>query len=362
MTTDLTQPRLDALLGDQPALRERLRDPDATVRRIALLDLADQEDERLLPWLLHLLRDDSAPVRAEAARRLAAWERADGVQALVSALGDDDAEVAEAAAGSLAELKDPTSGIWVLPALASSRAFVRAHALRSLRELRLAAGLGPAVELLDDPEADVRREAVGVVGWLKAPEALPRLTRLARQDPAADVRRAAVAALGFVEEPDAAVLAALQAALDDVVWAVREEAATTLAKLRWTESMPGLLRSLSDDQWQVVLRAARAIGRLQAAAGEAWPSLAQLVAHPLANVRKEAVIALGELRRPEALPALERAEQDADPDVRKLARLAMELIQRSTTASAEPDRRAEQQPGAPAAIAVEAGAGDRPVP
>ncbi|HVQ26814.1 MAG TPA: HEAT repeat domain-containing protein, partial [Planctomycetota bacterium] len=63
MTTDLTEPRLDGLLDDQPALRRRLRDPDPTVRRIALLDLADQEDERLLPWLLELLRDESAPVR-----------------------------------------------------------------------------------------------------------------------------------------------------------------------------------------------------------------------------------------------------------------------------------------------------------
>ena len=362
MTTDLTQPRLDALLDDQPALRERLRDPDATVRRIALLDLADQEDERLLPWLLHLLRDESAPVRAEAARRLAAWERADGVQALVGALGDDDAEVAEAAAESLAELKDPTCGIWVLPALASSRAFVRAHALRSLRELRLAACLAPAVELLDDAEADVRREAVAVVGWLKAPEALPRLTRLARDDPAAEVRRAAAASLGFVEGPDAAVLAALQAALGDVAWGVREEAATTLAKLRWTASLPNLQRALSDDQWQVVLRAARALGRLGAAAGDAWPSLAGLVAHPLANVRKEAVIALGELRRPEALPALERAEHDADPDVRKLARLATELIERSATASPEPGWRAAQRSRASATTSSEAGTGDRSVP
>jgi HEAT repeat protein len=340
MTTDLTEPPLDTLLQDQPALRERLRDRDPAVRRIALLDLADQEDERLLPWLLHLLLDESATVRAEAARRLAAWEHADGVRALVAALDDAEAEVAEAAAGSLAELKDPASGPWVLPALAHARPFVRARALRSLRELRLPAGLAPALELLGDDEAEVRREAVGVVGWLKPRAALPRLAALARQDPAPEVRRAAVAALGFVEAPEAGVLAALRAALEDDAWGVREEAATTLAKLGWADALPALLRALSDASWQVSLRAARAIGRLRDAAGAAWPALAELLAHPLANVRKEAVIALGELRRPEALPALERAGQDADPDVRKLARLAIETIGRAAASAKDEDRAA----------------------
>lgn len=340
MTTDLTEPRLDTLLDDQPALRERLRDPDPAVRRIALLDLADQEDERLLPWLLQLLRDESAPVRAEAARRLAAWEHADGVRALVATLEDDDREVAAAAADSLAELKDPGSGPWLLPALQRARPFVRAAALRSLRELRLPASLAPALRLLDDGDADVRREAVGVVGWLKAARALPRLTDLARQDPAPEVRRAAVAALGFVESTDATVLAALQAALADAAWTVREEAATTLAKLRWAGALSALLRALSDDSWQVVLRAARAIGRLQEAGGAAWPALAELFAHPLANVRKEVVIALGELRRPEALPVLEQAGQDADPDVRKLARLAIETLRRAAASASDRDRAA----------------------
>lgn len=317
---------LDELLNDQPALRARLRDADAAVRRIALLDLADQEDERLLPWLLRLLRDEAPGVRVEAARRLAAWERADSVGALVAALDDADADVAEAAAQSLAELKDPGSGTWVLPALGSARAFVRARALRALRELRLPASLAPASALLGDPHADVRREAVGVVGWLKPAEALPRLAEMACDDASADVRRAAVAALGFVEGGDPAVLAALRAALGDAEWSVREEAATTVGKLRWADALPALVSALSDSHWQVALRAARGIGRLREAGGSAWPSLVGLLEHPLPNLRKEAAIALGELRRPEALPALERAAQDADPDVRKLARLALAAI------------------------------------
>ena len=333
MTAPLQEPELDALSVEEPVLHQRLHDPDAAVRRIALLELAEQEDERWLPWLLRLLRDDSATVREEAAKRLAAWERKDSVSALVGALDDADLGVAEAAAQSLAELKVSASGEWLLPALGHPRAFVRARALRALRELRWAASLEPALELLGDPDAEVRREAIGVVGWLKPPSALPWLAELARRDRRPDVRRAAVAALGFVEGFDGAVLAALHAGLEDDDWCVREEAATTLGKLRWDDALPALAEGLSDAFWQVALRAARAIGRLGPAGGSAWSSLVGLLEHPLANVRKEAVIALGELRRAEALAALERAGRDADPDVRKLARLAIATIEGAATAA-----------------------------
>ena len=56
------------------------------------------------------------------------------------------------------------------------------------------------------------------------------------------------------------------------------------------------------------------------------PALCALLGHEGANVRKEVVIALGEIRDPRALPALQDAAADADPDVRKLARLAITQI------------------------------------
>ncbi|TAL14646.1 MAG: HEAT repeat domain-containing protein, partial [Aquabacterium sp.] len=45
--------------------------------------------------------------------------------------------------------------------------------------------------------------------------------------------------------------------------------------------------------------------------------------HEISNLRKEAAIALGEVGDPQARPALEQAANDPDPDVRKLARLAL---------------------------------------
>jgi HEAT repeat protein len=51
--------------------------------------------------------------------------------------------------------------------------------------------------------------------------------------------------------------------------------------------------------------------------------VAHALTHSSANLRKEAAIALGEIGDLRAVPALNAASQDADPDVRKLARLAL---------------------------------------
>jgi len=76
----------------------------------------------------------------------------------------------------------------------------------------------------------------------------------------------------------------------------------------------------------VRLHAARALGRL--ADADAIAPLSALLVHTVGNLRKEAAIALGEIGSATALPALNLAEADPDPDpeVRKAARLAIQRI------------------------------------
>ena len=54
--------------------------------------------------------------------------------------------------------------------------------------------------------------------------------------------------------------------------------------------------------------------------------LIEALAHRAGNLRKEAAIALGEIGDPRALPALEAADADPDPEVRKAARLARQRL------------------------------------
>lgn len=61
-------------------------------------------------------------------------------------------------------------------------------------------------------------------------------------------------------------------------------------------------------------------------AREAVGAICDALAHTVSNVRKESAIALGEIGDAKAIPALEKARLDSDPDVRKLAQLALASI------------------------------------
>jgi HEAT repeat protein len=305
----------------------RLQESDAAMRRIAVLDLADLEDEEALPFLTDtLLHDPDASVRLESARVLAAWETPEVVTALLDGLTDASPEVAEAAAQSLSELKDVSLAALLVERVNHPSAFVRASVLRGLRELRYPLAFAPAVKALDDAEANVRREAVTVIGWLKQSDALTDLARLATSDPVVEVRRAATGALGLAA--DGKVLPALFTALNDKEWQVREEAAITLGKLKLAQSEAALVQALDDEYWQVKLQSVRALGRLRAKSPIG--KLGELFRHPISNLRKEIALALGEIGHGESKAAarsiLEPAIDDADPDVRKSVRIALAQI------------------------------------
>ncbi|MFM0703506.1 HEAT repeat domain-containing protein [Paraburkholderia sediminicola] len=329
--TDISLPLTfdpDSLDPEAAELLPRLASADAAVRRIALLALADLEDEAVLGPIVAALRTDvSSDVRAQAAEVLGAWERADAVEALCEALADGAENVRDAAAQSLSNLKDPESGPLLAPWTTHRDPFVRQAALRGLRELRYAGALEPALAALAASEDVVRLEAVSVLGWLKSEQALGPLTAVAAQDPNAAVRRAAIGALGIGAAATEDTIAALLGALRDAAWQVREEAATTLGKLRVQSARDALVAMLNDDYWQVRLQAVRALGKLGDATASA--AIAALLTHAISNLRKEAALSLGELGDAASLPALQAAATDPDPEVRKAARIALTQIEKA---------------------------------
>jgi len=315
-------PAIEDELGTE--VLRRLASADSSVRRIALREISDHADE--FPEIfVGAAADADAGVRREAAQALEATVDAAAIGALVGLLGDDDAGVAATAALSLGEILDPVAAPVLLQHLHRATGSARAALLSGLRQLRYAPVLAPALASLDDPLPAVRRAAVGVLAYLHLPTALPGLARLAQHDQEAEVRRAAVAALSFAS-PEAGpdVLPALQAALGDADWQVRQEAAQTLTRLRWSPSAPVLIATLQDNAWEVRQKAAHALGVMRSS--EAVGALVGQLDHPISNVRKEVAAALGAIGDPSAAPALQARLQDTDIDVRKTAARALTLL------------------------------------
>jgi len=208
--------------------------------------------------------DADAGVRLEAARALEATVDADAIAALGVLLDDPDEEVAEAAVLSLSEILDPRAAPALLELLVAVTGEARAPVLAGLRRLRAPAALEPSLQLVRDISPVVRREAIGVLAYLKDERALAVLAACLQEDTQADVRLAAAGALAFASSDE--VLPALSIGLSDPDWQVRQESAITLGKLLQPSSIPFLVQALADPAWEVRLKAANALGALKAKA------------------------------------------------------------------------------------------------
>ncbi len=158
---------------------ERATTPSApeSIRREAADALGEREDARVVPILVRLARTDkSGDVREDAVSALAESPVASSIDALASlasdkSLGDLRRTAVEGLAEKAAELTAPEPD------------FDR-----------------------ENPEAEVRREAVSALSEWPAKEALPRLADLAKTHADPIVRRAALEALGEMEDPSAVAI------------------------------------------------------------------------------------------------------------------------------------------------------------
>jgi HEAT repeat protein len=176
--------------GDEAGARALISDPVPAVRATALAALA-RLDRLTAADLTTALSDDDASVRRRAAELAARLLGAD----LLPALDDADPTVAEMAAWALGE-QGRTDAVDALIAMATGHA-----------------------------DALCREAAVAALGALEDERGLPAILAATTDKPA--VRRRAVIALAPFDGPD--VEAALQRALTDRDWQVRQAAEDLLA-------------------------------------------------------------------------------------------------------------------------------------
>jgi HEAT repeat protein len=234
-------------------IRERLRSPDAAVRREACrAAAADPAGALLAEALVEALGDGDPSVVREAAEGLVALARTSpGIPALLRrVLREGPGAGRVFAALALARLSAPSLELLpgLVEGLAGSDGRVRWAAARVIVEMGRLHGelLAVLLGLVRNGEpASVRRMATFCLRQLAPdrPEAA-RVLLEATRDPAPEVRRAAFTALAGLLAPPREVAEVLLGALDDRDGAVRSLAALALAELRADAGADTLARAL----------------------------------------------------------------------------------------------------------------------
>jgi len=281
--TQLGSEAIDALIA-------ALRDPDADVRRAAIIALGRLDEPRAVPGLIDALRDESADVRRHAAAALADTGDLRAVEPLMATLDDASPEVRRFVAIALGELGDRRAVPGLVALLEDSSAEVRRFAAIALGTLGDLQAVEPLIAAVGDASAEVRRFAIIALGDLGDRRAIPALTR-ALQDESAEVRRFAALALG--EMGGAEIAEPLIGALGDTSPEVRRFVVSVLGDLQDPRAVPGLIRALGDAAVDVRRHAAYALGNMRSQAAVA--ALTAAVKDPDADVRRAAILALSDI-------------------------------------------------------------------
>lgn len=240
------------------------------------------------------------------------------VTALTGAMRDSDDEVRREAIGALGQIRAQSAAAPLAEALADKDGDVRAQAAFALGQIRAESAVAPLVAALADPEAEVRQQAAFALGQIRAKSSVDGLIAALR-DANAEVRQQAAFALGQIRDPR--TVGPLSAVLDDREAEVRQQAVFALGQIRAPEAAGALAKALKDANAEVRQQSAFALGQLRTR--ESVPGLIAALADESAEVREQAAFALGQIRDERAADPLTAALKDKDTDVRRQAAFAL---------------------------------------
>jgi HEAT repeat protein len=170
------------------------------------------------------------------------------------------------------------------------------------------------MELIEDPDPARREAAIAALGNLGAPQAADRIAQILA-DTALERRYVAAWALGKINDP--AFTGELITALDDANFEVRRQAVRALVRIH-RPAVPALIEALPHASPQMARGIIHALGDI----GDRR-ALEALLEQPHADHRAETMLALGKLRDPQATDALIAGLTDEDWQVRMNAAMAL---------------------------------------
>jgi HEAT repeat protein len=171
------------------------------IRSDAAQELGDLKDTVAVASLIGLLKDESDTIRYSAARSLGLIGDAQAVSALQALLYDEIEDVCEIAADSLMQVAgwDVAAAILV-KALESDSAKTRIAVTKVFSDYYMPDVLEPLVKLLQDPVLEVRQEAILLFGYEQVSEAIPALIEAAHNKENEPIYWAIIYSLGAMRK------------------------------------------------------------------------------------------------------------------------------------------------------------------
>lgn len=285
--------RLGAMELDEKAVarwQKLAQDPEESIRGKALEVLATRAPASSVPLFvqqLPLVGYSVQQILIEAITRAAATQPPEFADVLLPLVASGDAGTRTAVMKILLGMQNQGEVVKRYIRFTKTLAgFVRDRALDSVRIFGDQL-IEPTIELLSDPDDELRAAAIAVASTFEDPRVVPATT-------------------GLLKDPD---------------WWIRIAAAETLGRLKDPRAVDALVAALADPD--VKWAAVEALGRIGDA--RALPALGRMLGDPQANVRIEVMQALKTFNHPQVAQAL---TQIANNDPERVVRMrAIDILE-----------------------------------
>jgi HEAT repeat protein len=272
------------------------------------------------PHLLRLLDDSDLDVRRNSALALSRIRNDNVVEHLVKSISSENGPILEHIVDAIV-----AHGQRGIPCLrihcGQGDAMTRANCAKSLGRIGGSEALALLKEILDDPVADVRIQAIRGIALQNPDKAFETLSPLT-SDANETVRAAAVKVIGGLSDPR--VPDVLIPRLEDQDPRVRSNTIDALIPFGLTDLLPGVTLLLRDREPRV--RAAAAVFLQSHKDSSGIPILREMLQDQDKWTRISAIFALGSIGSPEYVDLLMDLLGDQDPDIRRTTIASLEKM------------------------------------
>jgi HEAT repeat protein len=303
-----------------PTLIDALRDEEFQVRLNAVSALGNFQDKRAIDALLIALSDDDENIRVRAASTLGKCQDERAIEALIDALKDEEFRVKMSVVSALGNFQDQRAIEGLITAFNDTDIRIRLNALSRLGNFQDQRAIEGLITALGDNNLTIRFKSIEALSKIGKPAVEPLIKALKNKE----TRFFAAKALGEIKDPRA--ITPLINLLNLNESGISSTAALALGNFKDKKAIDALVKALKEfKNLRYKLRAALInIGP---------PSVEHLI--PLLNdkdylVRIEVVKIFGQIKDIRAVKALIKAWDDEDFDVRVKA--AESLVEIGTLA------------------------------